>query len=59
MGVRWRLFYFILTPRDRTMDGNLALPPPWVVSESGLSYDSDRPQLIFVEEGVERVALYG
>jgi hypothetical protein len=52
-------FISILTPRDLTMDGRLALPPPWVVTESGLSYDSERPQLVFVEEGVDRVALYG
>jgi hypothetical protein len=52
-------FISILTPRDRTINGNLALPPPWVVTESRLSYDSDRPHLVFVEEGVERAALYG
>jgi hypothetical protein len=45
-------FISVLTPRDRTADGRLALPPPWVVTESALSFDSDRPHLVFIEEGV-------
>lgn len=49
----------MLTPRDRSANGKLALPPPWVVTESGLQYESDRPHLVFIEEGVNRVALYG
>ncbi len=52
-------FVSILTPRDRTAGGRLALPPPWVITESGLSYKSDRPQLVFIEEGVNAVGLYG
>lgn len=52
-------FVSVLTPRDRTADSRLALPPPWVITESGLSYDSDRPQLVFIENGVDPVALYG
>jgi hypothetical protein len=51
-------FISVLTPRDRTADGRLALPPPWVVTESALSFDSDRPHLVFIEEGVDPVALY-
>lgn len=51
-------FISVLTPRDRTANGRLALPPPWVVTESGLSYESDRPQLAFIEKGVNRVGLY-
>ena len=52
-------FISILTPRDRTAYGRLALPPPWVVTESGLGYESNRPHLIFIEKGVRRVGLYG
>lgn len=52
-------FISVLTPRDRTSDGRLALPPPWVVNEAGLSYESDRPQLIFAERGTDLVAMYG
>lgn len=46
-------FISVLTPRDMTADGRLALPPPWIVTESALSFDSDRPHLTFIEEGVE------
>ncbi|MFL6403621.1 MAG: hypothetical protein ACJ71M_09110 [Nitrososphaeraceae archaeon] len=52
-------FISILTPRDRSANGKLALPSPWVVTEFGLQYKSDRPHLVFVEEGVDSVALYG
>jgi hypothetical protein len=52
-------FISILTPRDLRGDGKLSLPAPWVTTEAGLSYSSDRPQLVFIEEGVDRVALYG
>jgi hypothetical protein len=51
-------FISVLTPRDKTADGRLALPPPWVQAESALSFDSDRPHLAFVE-GVDLVAIYG
>lgn len=47
-------FISVLTPRDRT-----ALPSPWVITESGLSFPSDRPHLVFIENEVDRVALYG
>ncbi len=52
-------FISVLTPRDRTADGRLALPSPWVISESGLSFRSYRPHLVFIENEVDRVALYG
>ena len=52
-------FISVLTPRDRTADGRLALPSPWVITESGLSFRSDRPHLVFIENEVDRVALYG
>jgi len=51
-------FIAILTPRDISSRGLLSLPPPWVVNETGLSYESDRPHLVFAERGVELVALY-
>jgi hypothetical protein len=35
----------------------LALPSPW--TESGLSFRSDRPHLVFIENEVDRVGLYG
>jgi hypothetical protein len=52
-------FISVLTPRDKTADGRLALPPPWIQAESALSFDSDGPHLAFVEEGVDLVAIYG
>ena len=51
-------FISVLTPRDRTADDGIALPPPWVVNESALSYQSNRPHLVFIERGVDPVALY-
>lgn len=51
-------FIAILTPRDISSYGGLSLPPPWVLTESGLSYESDRPHLVFAEKGVDLVALY-
>jgi hypothetical protein len=50
-------FISVLTPRDRTADGRLALPSPWVITESGLSFRSDSPHLVFIEKEVDRVAL--
>jgi hypothetical protein len=50
---------FSIKERRTSADGRLALPPPWVQAESALSFDSDRPHLAFVEEGVDLVAIYG
>lgn len=50
-------FIAILTSRYQ-LDDTSSIHSAWVHTESGLSYSRDRPQLVFVEDGVKLEGLY-
>jgi hypothetical protein len=51
-------FVAVLTRRDRSMNSGQGIPPVWPHTESGFSYDGNKPQLAFVEKGVAIDALF-
>jgi hypothetical protein len=51
-------FIGVLTSRDISIIGNERMPPSWTHTESGLTFEADRPIMAFLEYGVRADGIY-
>jgi hypothetical protein len=48
----------VLTSRDISIKGSERTPPAWTHTESGLTFETERPILAFVERDVRAEGIY-
>lgn len=51
-------FIGVLTSRDISLKGNERIPPSWTHTESGLTFEAEKPIMAFIEYGVRAEGIY-